>query len=364
MKPLTTAALLSLLIACPAFAANLKVPRDYPTIQAAVDAAGPGDVVVVSEGVYAENVVVDTKQDLTVRARGSDQVIIDPGGSGRGIAVARSARIELQRLRVRNASSQGGIEVSASDNVRITRCVVSDTERVAIELLDSPGSRIDRCTIENPGGTGIELDTDDCVVSDCSIRGSAYSGIRVFGNGNSIEGNVIELAARYGVSLGMTGHTCTDSLIRSNRIVAPAWSGIQCDALSARCTIIENIIDRPGGCGINLDDGSENHILEANTIVRPDDYGVHTVCSGAIFARNKIKRAGVSGVRMAASASGCMLIGNRVNRSGEDGFKVYSSGNLFIQNRTRRSSLRGLFDSAAPGANIYLDNSFDDGVGG
>ncbi len=47
-----------LLLAGAAPAGTLKVPADFATIQAAVDAAVPGDVIVVSKGVYAENVVV------------------------------------------------------------------------------------------------------------------------------------------------------------------------------------------------------------------------------------------------------------------------------------------------------------------
>jgi hypothetical protein len=36
----------------PGFAATLKVPADYPTIQAAVDAAVSGDTVLLADGVY------------------------------------------------------------------------------------------------------------------------------------------------------------------------------------------------------------------------------------------------------------------------------------------------------------------------
>ncbi|MGI9610561.1 MAG: hypothetical protein ACR2NL_09750, partial [Acidimicrobiia bacterium] len=40
--------------------ATRNVPGEYPTIQAAVDAADPGDLVLVDRGVYRESVQVNT----------------------------------------------------------------------------------------------------------------------------------------------------------------------------------------------------------------------------------------------------------------------------------------------------------------
>jgi hypothetical protein len=45
---------LALVLPLSASAATLRVPADHPTIQAAVDAAGPGDVIDVAKGSYAE----------------------------------------------------------------------------------------------------------------------------------------------------------------------------------------------------------------------------------------------------------------------------------------------------------------------
>jgi hypothetical protein len=54
----------------------LYVPSEYPTIQAAVDAAGPGDLVLVDRGVYRETVRVNTP-GLTIRGVDRNEVIID-----------------------------------------------------------------------------------------------------------------------------------------------------------------------------------------------------------------------------------------------------------------------------------------------
>ena len=53
-----------------------KVPSQYPTIQKAVNAAGRGDVILVSPGIYKEQVTI-TKPDLTLRGLDRNKVIID-----------------------------------------------------------------------------------------------------------------------------------------------------------------------------------------------------------------------------------------------------------------------------------------------
>ncbi len=53
-----------------------NVPADFPTIQSAVDAAGPGDLVLVDRGVYKETVNITTP-GLTIRGVDRNEVILD-----------------------------------------------------------------------------------------------------------------------------------------------------------------------------------------------------------------------------------------------------------------------------------------------
>src|SRR5215510_4237939 len=59
-----------LLAAAPLRADTLKVPSQFESIQAAVDAAVAGDVVQVAKGIYNENVVVSTA-GITLKGKGA-----------------------------------------------------------------------------------------------------------------------------------------------------------------------------------------------------------------------------------------------------------------------------------------------------
>lgn len=47
-----------------AFAAQLVVPRDFPTIQSAVDAATPGSTILIKPGTYTEELVIEKSRSF------------------------------------------------------------------------------------------------------------------------------------------------------------------------------------------------------------------------------------------------------------------------------------------------------------
>ncbi|MBL8989184.1 MAG: right-handed parallel beta-helix repeat-containing protein [Gemmatimonadetes bacterium] len=85
-----------------------RVPTDYATIQGAVDAAAPGDLVLIEPGIYREGVTVTTPS-LTIRGADRNTVILD-GEFQRpnGIAVFADA-VAVENLTVRAYALNGVI---------------------------------------------------------------------------------------------------------------------------------------------------------------------------------------------------------------------------------------------------------------
>ena len=65
---------LSLVTAAPAAAATINVPGDHGTIQAAIDAADPGDIITVDAGTYTEDLTID--ESVTLQGEGSENTTI------------------------------------------------------------------------------------------------------------------------------------------------------------------------------------------------------------------------------------------------------------------------------------------------
>jgi parallel beta-helix repeat protein len=201
----------------------LHVPRDFATIQAAVDAAGEGTVIQVRAGTYHENVVITTP---SLRLHASHGVVLDGTGvGGIGIHVLGSADepvtgVEISGLVVRHFRQ--GIVLQRAVQSRVHRNEVHQ-----IRLATSPPPPLD--------GRGIVLEnTHFSVVSQNFSHNNGVSGITLWtgstGNlvlGNRIHENGGDLAGFGGVGIAVTGAGTRDNQLRQNEVLRNEGWGIR-----------------------------------------------------------------------------------------------------------------------------------------
>jgi parallel beta-helix repeat protein len=76
----------------------IRVPQDYATVQAAVDAASPGDTICISSGTYCENVYVGKPLSLVGESRST--TIIDANRTGFAAVWVNASNVAIRDLTI------------------------------------------------------------------------------------------------------------------------------------------------------------------------------------------------------------------------------------------------------------------------
>lgn len=92
---------------------TIRVPEDYSTIKEAINAAKPGDTIVVSPDVYHEQLIIDKK--LTLLGQKGSQTTFDGGGSGIAVTLLPEASGSTIAGIVITNWDQGILAVDSSD---------------------------------------------------------------------------------------------------------------------------------------------------------------------------------------------------------------------------------------------------------
>ena len=169
---------------------TLDVPDMYRTIQEAVDAAETGDFIRVASGVYAENILIESKS-FGLRGAGKGETVIQ--GS---IEIYNSSEVSVEGVTVNG----GGIHAKNSP-VRITGNEISDSPGVGLWLEQCGGVVISDNDIRNNGQEGIVIDDSDGVIGSTIVTQNTTDGIVVNNSSPTLTGNTVTSNARDGISI-------------------------------------------------------------------------------------------------------------------------------------------------------------------
>jgi parallel beta-helix repeat protein len=210
--------------ALPAAAQTIRVvPTQFPTVQAAVTASDPGDVVSVLPGVYKENVTVPgTKAGLQIIGTSEKKVTIDAGAGSNPAIIVNAAGVTIARLTVRNGKNQDGIRCLAADcTIESVRALANGGHGVHI---DGPGAYVGNSTFTGNAKAGLNVNNGDgAQVLDNLARNNGEAGFKLDGDGMAVEDNVAGVTDS-GEGLSVNGH---DNGVRQNSVSSSSGAGIK-----------------------------------------------------------------------------------------------------------------------------------------
>jgi parallel beta-helix repeat protein len=223
--------------------ASIIVPDDYPTIQEAINNAFDGDVIIVKNGTYYENVVVN--KTVSLFAEDSSTTIIDGNGTGHVIDVVRD-NVNITGFTVRRGGSifspdyDAGISLNNTRGCTISNNNITDNTCFGIHLLNSDQNTITGNNITHNGMYAVDLTTS---------------------NNNIISSNT----ATFNTNIAMGMHTTShDNIITGNTIANNSY-GIDA-ANASNNTISDNYIANNSETGLWIQDNANNNTLSGNTI--------------------------------------------------------------------------------------------------
>jgi parallel beta-helix repeat protein len=120
---------------------SIYIPKDYSTIQKAIDNASSGDTIFVAEGTYYENIIID--KSISLIGNNSETTILNGNRTAYKDVIHISENwVNVTGFRVLDAGySSSGIELSEVSNVQINNCTLFDNE-FGIVLYSSNSNRI------------------------------------------------------------------------------------------------------------------------------------------------------------------------------------------------------------------------------
>ncbi|MEN8151155.1 MAG: right-handed parallel beta-helix repeat-containing protein [Planctomycetota bacterium] len=366
--------------ATPALAKGHHVPGEFPTIQAAVDAAEEGDRVIIHKGPYAENVVIADKVDVQILGRKRPDIeppagapaftfincrkvkvkgvnIVNAGTHAIVLRDCDDGRVKNVRIKGREGGSAGdGVRIEGGRTYRVRKCTIQDVAGSAVHATDGgsgPARRVEvwKNKIRRIGQHGV------------FIAGEAYHEVRKnefeeCGWAVALGPDTFESRASENrisdCTLGALDIAGTSNLCRKNRVRRVQGDGILVSGTD--CWVRMNRLKKVEGDGIRV--SGEANLIKGNKTNEVGGDGRVIEGVGHYVHREKGKKAEGRGIVLFASDS--EIRGCEAGGSGSDGFVVdaAAAGNLIWNNSTSNSAGDGLVDGSPEGANEYKSNSF------
>jgi parallel beta-helix repeat protein len=211
------------------------VPTDFPSIQAAINNATPGDVIRVDNGTYFENLVVN--KTVSLIGNGPNLTTVDGNEIGSVFNIT-SDNVVVEGFSIRKSATDpfsSAINLDNSSECRISNNKIFDSYD-GITLHSSTGNAISNNTITSNFYTGISLYFSSGNVVSGNVVSGNYDGVNFYSSSD----NVISKNSISDSYTGMSLYSSSDNLITGNVVSLSSYYGLIIAIYSNNNTIYHN----------------------------------------------------------------------------------------------------------------------------
>ena len=258
---------------------------DFTSIQAAGNAASPGDTIIVYPGTYTENVDVN-KPHLTIQSEsGADSTIVQVASSSDHVFGITEDYVNISGFTVKGGDS--GFEVGFTGYCTISDCVIANNKNGIYLHGTNTNLTLRSLNITSPFQCGIYLNSGTMTnlrIEDVSISNAGSSGIKDSNNPNlnglTIKDTLISSPGGYGVELpnyhAWIKDVYIDNVTVTDAAVSGIWVSHRYTDNSRNVTIVNSKVSNSSQYGILLGYTEGEIRLENNTVEGAGSgYGVY-----------------------------------------------------------------------------------------
>ncbi|WP_342678473.1 NosD domain-containing protein [Methanofollis sp. UBA420] len=326
---------------------------DFTSVQAAVYACNAGDTVVVRDGTYTENVVVDRRIVLRSENGAATTVVATPD-SKRAPVTVTAANVTVEGLTVKGGIIEGtagivvdhtdgctlrgiratenynGVFLNASAGTRLTGATVDANHRSGITGTASAGTVIEGCTVEMNAWEEIALSASEGpVIRACTLTTEGTYGIVLSRVDNArVVQNTLKNVKR--ADFGLALSSSQNVTVSGNTVSSYSNNGISIAA--SKSTVSGNTVSG-GGEAIVL---SGDHNLLRDNVVSNAYHGMRISTTNSTITNNTCVHTDSRSI-MTNSGGNAFYLNDLLEKSGKPGVKHKSWESTGSANNTVRT---------------------------
>jgi len=334
---------------------------NYTSIQAAIDDAQPGDTIIVRDGTYTENMVVDVVNLTLQSEHGSVSTTVLAAVNTSDVFRVTANSVTITGFTVRNAiDSASGIHLHAVHHCTVSGNNASDNYR-GIYLYSSSNNNLTGNTANSNKQPSIYLSSSS---NNNNLTGNIANSNNFYGiylhsssNNNNLTGNTANSNNFYGIYLDSSSNNNT---LVGNTADSNSYRGIFLWS-SSNNSLTGNTASN-NSYGIYLDYYSSNNNLTGNTALNNSYHGIYLYSSSNNNLTGNTALNNFYGIYLDYYSSNNSLTGNTISNNSNSGISLYSSSDNDLTGNNVSNNYRGVYLSSSSNDNHIYNNYFDNAI--